>query len=105
MTPAKHEPYTLRVQVLSNGQPHGDPITVTGRLAWALENLIKAGSDGCTPVSHPAMRWASYVHKLRGAGFAIETQHESHGGPFPGAHARYVARTELQILPNKQVHA
>jgi hypothetical protein len=88
---------TIRVQRCDDlaGSP---PITLRGREKWALEKLIDAGNAGCTPITTPGPRWSHYVFKLRGYGFAIETIHEPHGGPFPGHHARYVLRSEVQIL-------
>lgn len=70
-------------------------ITVNGRERWALECLIEAGVDGCTPIKNPAPRWSHYVWLLRGDGVEIETIHEPHDGPFPGTHARYVLRSKV----------
>jgi len=78
--------------------PDGKPMTVIGRDAWALRNLINAGAAGCTPIDHPGPRWSHYVFKLRGFGFLIETVNENHGGPFAGTHARYVLRSKVEIL-------
>ena len=79
--------------------PDGAPFTVTGRTAWALDALVKAGPKGCTPIDTPGPRWSSYVHRLRrDHGLAIETHHENHGGPFPGAHGRYVLTTPVEIV-------
>ena len=50
---------------------------------------MEAGARGVTPLDNPAPRWAAYVHRLRGAGIAIEAAREAHGGAFPGRHARY----------------
>jgi hypothetical protein len=78
---------------------HEDNIqTVEGRRAWALERLITAGSAGCTPLDHPAPRWAAYVHRLRQEGFSIETITEAHGGAYAGHHARYVLRTPVSVI-------
>ncbi|MHC2359044.1 winged helix domain-containing protein [Rhizobium leguminosarum] len=85
---------TISVRIL----PDGKPIKVVGREAWALQNLAKAGAAGCTPIDHPGPRWSSYVLDLRGMGFVVETIHEPHGGPFAGTHARYVLRSEIEIL-------
>lgn len=77
----------------------GATLTVRGRDGWALQQLIAAGVDGCTPIDHPGPRWSGYVHKLRHRyGLAIETMDESHGGTFPGRHARYVLREPLEIV-------
>ena len=74
--------------------------TATGRDAWALIELERAGNRGCTPIDNPAPRWSSYVFNLRhGLGLNIETITERHKGPFPGTHARYVLRTPVQIHP------
>ena len=79
--------------------PDGPTFTVSGRNAWALLELVKAGPHGCTPIDHPGPRWSGYVHNLRREhGIAIETLHEPHKGPFPGTHARYVLRNEVEIV-------
>ncbi|MDQ2065079.1 hypothetical protein Q9295_01735 [Xinfangfangia sp. CPCC 101601] len=75
--------------------PEGaEPFTaqLKGRELWALEQLIHAGSTGCTPITEPAPRWSAYIHLLRKRGIPIETRHEAHGGPYPGNHARYVLK-------------
>ena len=74
------------------------PITLLGRAAWALKQLITAGGIGCTPTTHPGPRWSHYVHVLRKAGLSIETIPERHGGQFPGVHARYVLRSPVTVL-------
>jgi len=68
-------------------------IVVSGRDRWALEELRKAGANGCTPIDKPAPRWSAYVFNLRGLGVDIETITEPHEGDFPGHHARYVLRS------------
>ncbi|WP_037460713.1 winged helix domain-containing protein [Sinorhizobium fredii] len=97
--------YSMRVQIMDKGEPVGLPITVEGRLCWALDKLMKAGSGGCTPITSPGPRWAHYTWRLRGMGFAIETIHEKHGGPFPGTHARYVLHSEVSVLEDAKVAA
>lgn len=74
------------------------PVTFIGRDAWALDNLIRAGEAGCTPITAPGPRWSHYVWKLRGAGVHVETVDEDHGGPFAGSHARYVLRSSIRIV-------
>lgn len=72
--------------------------TLSGREAWALHRLIEAGEVGVTPVSEPTgPRWSAYIHKLRRAGLEIETITETHGGPFPGTHARYVLHSKVSL--------
>ncbi|AZO11219.1 hypothetical protein EJ074_20590 [Mesorhizobium sp. M3A.F.Ca.ET.080.04.2.1] len=88
--------YRIRARVL----PDGEPMTIYGREAWCLERLMAAGSRGCTPIEQPAPRWSAYVHDLRHKfGLVIETIHEPHAGPFAGSHARYVLRSEVEIVP------
>lgn len=77
---------SVRARIGCDG-PH---ITLQGRSAWALLQLIDAGAQGVTPIECVGPRWAAYIHKLRKAGVAVETIRESHGGAFPGQHARYV---------------
>jgi hypothetical protein len=76
----------------------GNRITVNGRDAWALSELIAGGMIGVTPLENPAPRWSHYVFKLRRAGLAIETIDEKHGGPYAGLHARYVLKTPLTVI-------
>ena len=74
-----------------------------GRNAWALYELIGAGENGCTPVTHPAPRWSAYVFNLRHEyGLPIETIHEAHKGKFPGIHARYVLRQPVAIISEQR---
>ena len=73
-------------------------MTFKGRDAWALNELIQAGGKGCTPINQPAPRWSAYVKKLRDAGILIETVHESHKGPFPGTHGRYVLKSSIEVI-------
>ena len=78
--------------------PDGPVFTVTGRDAWALLELYRAGPQGCTPIDCPAPRWSAYIFNLkRRHGLDIETVHESHRGQFPGSHARYVLRSLVEI--------
>ena len=70
-----------------------------GRNAWALTESVKAGLNGCTPITDLGPRWSAYVHNLRHEyGLNIQTIHEAHGGPFPGSHARYVLLSSVQIV-------
>ena len=90
---------TARLVVIVRAGSDGRTFTVRGRDAWALLELLKAGARGCTPIDNPGPRWSAYVHALKTErGLAIETVHESHGGPFAGTHARYVLRSAVAIL-------
>lgn len=91
---AKSGKYTVLVKVM----PDGVPMRLEGRVAWAMRQLVKAGQTGCTPITHPGPRWSDYTHKLRKLGFVIETEYESHGGPFAGAHGIYRLHSPVVIL-------
>lgn len=78
--------------------PQNSKVSLVGRLAWAMCQLHRAGTAGCTPIDTPGPRWSGYVHKLRRRGIDIETRQERHGGPFPGRHARYVLRSRVRIV-------
>lgn len=77
---------------------HCSVLTINGRDEWALQQLVEAGSKGCTPKDNPAPRWSGYVFNLRRLGIDIETVHERHGGAFPGMHARYVLHSSIQQM-------
>lgn len=79
-------------------KPDGRTLLLNGRVAWAVKKLIEAGERGCTPIETPGPRWSDYVFKARREGLVVETIHESHGGRFPGNHARYVLRSSVEIL-------
>jgi hypothetical protein len=89
-------PVSLKIHVRIGHD--GPVVTVRGREAWALMALIAAGEHGCRPIDKPGPRWSGYVHDLRKLGFVIETINESHGGSFPGTHARYVLRSPVVVL-------
>lgn len=81
--------------------PDGTSRTVEpiGRDAWTLDELVKAGRKGCTPIDNPAPRWSGYIHKLRKKyGIAIKTIEEKHGGDFAGTHARYVLMDTVEKI-------
>lgn len=83
---------TYRVQNIGDAPFEIHP---AGRVEWALQRLIKAGADGCTPITEPAPRWSDYVFRLRKLGVSIETIYEPHGGEYPGSHARYVLTSRV----------
>lgn len=72
-------------------------VVLEGRTLWALRELLAAGADGVTPIERVGPRWSDYVFKLRGRGINIETIREAHEGAFPGAHGRYVLRTQVVV--------
>lgn len=73
-------------------------LTVTGRNLWALKQLIEAGPNGCTPITHIGPRWSAYVFNLRELGVQIETLHERHDGPYSGTHARYILQSRVTCV-------
>lgn len=77
------------------------PLHLAGRVAWAVHNLIEAGREGCTPLTHVGPRWSDYVFKARRAGLDIETVAENHGGTFAGRHARYVLRSNVEVVDQR----
>src|SRR5665811_1625975 len=51
----------IKVRLLDDaGKLTSTPI-FEGRDAWALDQLIRAGKRGCTPIDNPAPRWSHYV--------------------------------------------
>ena len=94
----------VRLTITARVLPEGKPFTVIGRDAWALLELHRAGSKGCTPIDNPAPRWSAYIHALRHErGLNIE----SHGSAFAGSHARYVLRSPvvIEVLAEPRVQA
>ena len=72
---------------------------VKGRNAWALLGLMEAKSQGVAPWDEPTgPRWSAYIFNLRQMGIEIETINESHGGAYPGSHARYILRTPCKVV-------
>lgn len=89
---------TKRLTISFRVEPDGVWQTAKGRDAWALMELDRAGRRGVTPIDVPGPRWSAYVFNLRRTGLVIETVHESHGGRFPGSHARYVLHSVVSIM-------
>lgn len=86
-----------RLNITVHIEPDGAYVRLTGRVAWALSQLLQAGEKGVTPIDTPGPRWSGYVHELRRLGIVVQTIHERHAGPFPGTHARYVLRSVVTI--------
>lgn len=87
--------------IKSNGKTQ--LISLTGRVAWAMAQLVNAGKEGCTPINNPAPRWSGYIHNIRKEYpfINVETVTELHGGQFAGSHARYVLHTK--IVPSSKL--
>lgn len=89
----------LEVRVRDGSGPWRTERITEKRLIWALQELISVGAQGLTTLERPALRWSSYVHKLRKLhGLNIETQTERHGPPFEGSHGRYVLRSRVVVI-------
>jgi hypothetical protein len=91
--PARH--YSGSAYLVKTTSDDTFPIVVSGRVRWALDQLRKAGTAGCTPIDSPAPRWSAYIFELRGIGVEIDTLHEPHTGEFSGTHGRYVLRSTV----------
>ena len=74
-------------------------LTLRGRLAWTLCELLKAGERGITSLHNPAPRISHYVLTLRRKGIVIETIRAEHGGPFPGHHGIYRLVSHVTVEP------
>lgn len=85
------------VYTVTNPNSQSFTLCLKGRNQWAMEQLIKSGNNGCTPLNSGAPRWSAYIHNLRSFGVEIRTITERHGGQFSGNHARYVLIAEVAI--------
>jgi hypothetical protein len=89
---------TVKVGLLDDADNVTSTLAFDGRAAWALDQLVRAGERGCTPIDNAAPRWSHYVWLIRRAGIVVETINEPHGGPYAGHHARYQLRSRLAVL-------
>lgn len=89
------------MQIKATIESGDSPITLalTGRLAWTLCELLKAGERGITSLHNPAPRISHYVLTLRRKGLVIETIRAEHGGPFPGHHGIYRLVSNVTVEP------
>lgn len=75
-------------------------IVATGkRLNMILSELLAARDKGITSIAYPGVRVADSIFKARALGFVIETEYESHTGPFAGVHGRYRLRDRGESAP------
>jgi len=80
-------------------------IRLVGRFAQTAEALIKAGPRGVTALdlSSWAVRLSHYIFILRkDYGVDITTKMEPHDGPFPGRHGRYVLKSPLHLVEERE---
>jgi hypothetical protein len=88
----------LCVRYRVSDDPHRREREVTGRFAWALLQLHRAGEAGITSLENPAPRLSHYIHILRRDGLNITTEYEDHGGAFAGRHGRYRLTTPIGVI-------
>jgi hypothetical protein len=74
------------------------PLILTKRAEFFLEELLAAGNEGITTIDYPGVRVGDAIHKLRKAGVTVETQYEQPGGEFAGHHGRYILRSKVERL-------
>ena len=74
------------------------PLALTKRAKFFLEEMLAAGSQGITTIDYPGVRVGDAVHKLRKAGVQVETHYEQHGGEFAGHHGRYILHSKVVRL-------
>ncbi|WAX93630.1 hypothetical protein N7E70_018310 [Aminobacter sp. NyZ550] len=96
--------FQLTVMVHPGDTAHERHIVVSGRAGWALNELVKAGPAGCSAADFTAgLRLAHFVYLLRHEyELVIETEHEAHGGQFPGSHAVYRLKSPVRILDDSR---
>ena len=73
-------------------------LSLFGREAWCLNELVRAGIAGITARQFPGARISHYVFCLRGQGLAIETKSEANTGAFAGSHGRYTLQSRVRII-------
>lgn len=76
-------------------------LVVNGRVRWALEQLILAGTLGCCSINPPGLRWPAYIHSLRKLGVEVETKIR----PYGGGHAEYLLKSKVSFAyePEKEM--
>lgn len=94
--------FFIRAAIVQDDGTETLPITTVGRDAWLLDRLIRAGERGLTTLEIPAPRTSGYLFKLRGFGFEITTEYESHQGTFAGRHGRYRLRSKVRIVERSE---
>jgi hypothetical protein len=76
-------------------------LTLVGRFAWMMGQLVHAGSTGVTSLQNPAPRMSHYVWVLRHRyGIQIESIEEEHSGAYPGRHVRYHLLQRVEFAVN-----
>jgi hypothetical protein len=96
--------FIMNIDVTLMGGERPRYISLSGRIGQAMHALLRAKSQGISPLERPSLRLAAYIHSLRDMGFTIDTEREEHDGDYPGFHARYRLRSTV-ILGHFHVEA
>jgi hypothetical protein len=91
----------LTVTVLPPDANGGAPVRelrLTGREAWCLNELVRAGSAGITSIDYPGARLSHYIFRLRLLGIVIATTSETNAGAFGGTHGRYQLCSRVRVV-------
>ena len=83
---------------LDGSKPESPELRASGRDAWALMRLVRAGKAGITTLDNPAPRLSHYIFKLRRMGVNISTGTEAHRGDYAGEHGRYRLLSPISIV-------
>lgn len=94
--------FYIRAAIIQEDGSETLPITTVGRDAWLLDKLMKAGDRGITTLEIPAPRTSGYLFHLRGFGFDITTEYESHTGTFAGRHGRFRLKSKVRIVERSE---
>ena len=89
---------TGRLQMRVRVGAEGPAVTLRGRDAWFLQELLKVGPRGLTTLEYPGTRISQYCMKNRRAGIHIACDDEKHDGPFKGTHGRYRLVSDVVVL-------
>lgn len=84
--------------------PNKKLLIIKGRLAWCVRELLTAGDEGITAYGKATPHVSDYIRRLRkDYGLQIETEREKHGGLYPGVHARYRLKSQVQVVWEREV--
>ncbi|WP_376873329.1 hypothetical protein [Albirhodobacter sp. R86504] len=81
--------------ILAQGDEAGRTLSLKGRAAWMLNQLIDAGPQGLVTAQFPGVRISAHVLDLRMKGLLISTEYEPNGGEFKGRHGRFTLMSKV----------
>jgi hypothetical protein len=83
----------------------GAEVRISGRPAWMLDRLLKAGERGLTTAElAPGLRVSDFIFKLRKHhGIAVSSERETHAGDFPGSHSIYRLSEPVEVIATEGV--